>query len=114
LTEWVTGAAILAALGIAAPSADDTAWADACASAVSAGVDRRLVGVGGDVALDPAAFSELTWAATIAGAEAYKRREAVYGLTGYVDLEGAAIRVARDYLEGIGPIIARYATVGIA
>jgi hypothetical protein len=38
----------------------------------------------------------------------------VYGLTGYVDLEGAAIRVARDYLEGVAPIIARYASIGIA
>jgi hypothetical protein len=89
----------------------DADWADACASAVSAGLDMRLFGT----VIDPLALpAELTWAALMAGVEAYKRREATFGLTGYVDLQGAAIRVARDYLESIGPIIARYATVGIA
>jgi hypothetical protein len=109
--EWVTGAAILAQVGNVAPSVGDADWADACASAVSAGLDMRLFGT----VVDPLALpAELTWAALMAGVEAYKRREATFGLTGYVDLQGAAIRVARDYLESIGPIIARYATVGIA
>ena len=58
--------------------------------------------------------AELAGRALGAGVERYKRREATFGLTGYVDLQGAAIRVARDYLEAIAPIIARYATVGIA
>jgi len=58
--------------------------------------------------------AELVWCASMAGVEAYKRREAVFGLTGYVDLAGAAIRVARDYLEAQAPIIARYATLGLA
>lgn len=115
MAQWITGAAILDALGVATPGTQDSAWADACAAAVNAGIDQRLAGVPMvDPPLPVDAYPELTWAATIAGAEAYKRREAVYGLTGYVDLEGAAIRVARDYLEGIAPIIARYATVGIA
>jgi hypothetical protein len=109
---WVTAADILAAVGVTSPSAADTAWAEACAAAVNAGVDRRLAGL--ELPPDPATAPELTYAATVAGAEAYKRREAVYGLTGYVDLEGAAIRVARDYLEGVAPIVARYASIGIA
>lgn len=108
--EWVTGAAILAQAGNTAPAAADVEWADACASAVSAGIDLRLDGM---LVLEPLP-SELTWAALVAGVEAYKRREATFGLTGYVDLQGAAIRVARDYLESIAPIVARYATVGIA
>ena len=58
--------------------------------------------------------AELRWAALGAGVESYKRREVTFGLTGYIDLQGAAIRVARDYLEAIAPLIARYATVGIA
>lgn len=113
--EWVTGEAILKQTGIASPSADDSEWADACAAAVSAGLDARLAGavwpspLTGEL-LPPA---ELTWAALMGGVEAYKRREATFGLTGYVDLQGAAIRVARDYLEAIAPIIARYATVGL-
>jgi len=122
VAQWVTGAGILAAVGVSSPAAaDDAAWSEACAAAVNAGIDHRLYGmpyVGAPVEppppLDPAAYAEVTYAATIAGAEAYKRREAVYGLTGYVDLEGAAIRVARDYLAGIDPILARYATIGIA
>jgi hypothetical protein len=103
-------------VGVTAPAAADTAWAEACAAAVNAGIDSRMAGVAyvEPLAIDPAFYPELTYAADVAGAEAYKRREAVYGLTGYVDLEGAAIRVARDYLEGVAPIIARYATIGIA
>jgi len=121
VAEWTTGTGILAAVGVTAPTAEDSAWSEACAAAVNAGIDVRMRGVAyvsppidPPVPIDPAAYPELTYAATIAGAEAYKRREAVYGLTGYVDLEGAAIRVARDYLEGVAPIIARHATVGIA
>lgn len=123
MAAWVSADAILTAVGIAPGSADadSTAWAVACAAAVSDGIDLRLRGVVYPVPpieppppVDPADYPELTFAATIAGAEAYKRREAVYGLTGYVDLEGAAVRVARDYLEGVAPIIARYATIGIA
>ena len=48
------------------------------------------------------------------GARWFLRRPRQLSLTGYVDLEGAAIRVASDYLEGVAPIIARYATLGIA
>ena len=118
MAEWTTGAAILATVGVTAPAdAESVAWAEACAAAVNAGLDHRMAGVGvvePPAPLDPTAYPELVYAATIAGAEAYKRREAIYGLTGYVDLEGAAIRVARDYLAGVEPLIARYATIGIA
>jgi len=114
MAAWVSAEGILSAVGIAAPDADASAWAAACAAAVNAGIDRRMTGVPVIEPADPAQFPELTYAATIAGAEAYKRREAVYGLTGYVDLEGAAVRVARDYLAGVEPLIARYATIGIA
>jgi hypothetical protein len=44
----------------------------------------------------------------MAGGEAYKRREAPFGVTGYNDMEGNAIRLARDYLEGVKPVIDRY------
>jgi hypothetical protein len=115
VAQWVTGAEILAAVGASPAAAGDAEWADACAAAVNAGIDHRLAGmVAVDPPLPPEAYAEVTYAATIAGAEAYKRREAVYGLTGYVDLEGAAVRVARDYLAGVDPILARYATIGIA
>lgn len=116
MAAWVTGAAILAQAGAAPGSDDEIAWADACAAAVSAGIDARLLGaVWPSNPIEPLELpAELTWAALGAGVEAYKRREAAFGLTGYVDLQGAAIRVARDYLEGVAPLIARYATVGLA
>jgi hypothetical protein len=108
--EWVSADEIRAQVGNLPPDPGD-AWAMACADAVNAGIDRRLEGV---EVLAREDLPEVLWSARTAGAEAYKRREAVYGLTGYVDLQGAAIRVARDYLEAIGPQLARYATRGIA
>lgn len=108
--QWVDGAAILADAGVAAPTADDTQWAELCAAAVSGGMDSRLEGA---VLTDPPPV-ELQWSALRAGVEAYKRREATFGITGYADLQGAAIRVARDYLEGFAPILERYATRGLA
>ena len=85
--------------------------ADACAAAVSSGLDARLDGAG---IVYPGLPAELAWVARGAGVEAYKRREATFGITGYADLQGAALRVARDYLEGFAPIIESYATRGIA
>jgi hypothetical protein len=120
MAEWVTAAEILVGSGAATDSAAaspaDTEWAGACAAAVSAGFDTRLEGaVWVSPPIEPVELpAELRLAARLAGIEAYKRREAVFGVTGYVDLQGAAIRVARDYLEAAAPIIARYATVGIA
>ena len=116
MTAWVTGAAILTQAGVKAPAPADSEWADACAAAVSAGLDSRLDGATWPTPpIEPPELpAELIWAALTAGVEAYKRREATFGLTGYVDLQGAAIRVARDYLEAIAPIVERYATRGLA
>lgn len=102
--EWTTSAEILAFVGVATPSPAEIEWADAVAQAVNLGIDNRL----NDVIMVDALNAELRVAARIAGAEAFKRREAIYGLTGYADLEGNAIRVAKDYLSGVAPLIERY------
>ena len=108
--EWTTAAVILARSGASAsPSPDDQEFAELCADAVNAGLDDALV----DAVVD-GTEPELLWLASMAGVEAYKRREAVFGITGYVDLQGVAVRVARDYLEAQRPILARYATYGLA
>jgi len=108
--EWVTAATILTRSGApSSPSPDDQEFAELCAGAVSAAIDDVLVD-----ATVTGTEPELLWLASMAGIEAYKRREAVFGITGYVDLQGAAIRVARDYIEAQRPILARYATRGIA
>jgi len=102
----VTGAQILTFVGNKTPAAEDTEWANAVATALTSGLYVRLNGA---IIADPsAAEDELNVALLIAGAEGYKRREATFGLTGYADLEGSAIRVARDYLEGVRPLIDRY------
>jgi hypothetical protein len=99
-----TGAEILAFVGVTSPSAPETAWANACAKAIEDGVTVRLNGA----AITDPLPDELYAASMLAGAEAYKRREATFGSTGYADLEGNARAVARDYLEGIKPIADRY------
>lgn len=108
---YVTAAQVLSGVGNGAPSSDETEWATACAAAVNAAVEIRLQGA--EILNPSPAYDELTLAARLAGAEAYKRKEAVFGVTGYSDLEGAAIRIARDYLTGVGPIIERYSVPGI-
>ena len=109
LTVWVTGPQILAHVGNVTPTASDTAWSAACATAISDGINREL-GRNADP-LPTGALAELTAAALVAGTEAYKRREAPFGVTGYTDLMGGAIRVSRDWLDAIGPQIDRYASI---
>jgi hypothetical protein len=107
--EWITAAKILERAGAgASPSPSDEEWAAIAAAAVNAGYDKALEG-----ATVTGAEPELLASASFAGVETYKRREATFGLTGYVDLQGAAIRIARDYLEAQRPILARYATFGL-
>ena len=109
--DYVTGVQVLAFVGadVGITSAE-TEWADACAAAVNAAIEYRL---GGAVILDPSlAMDEIKVAARIAAGEAYKRKEATFGITGYSDLQGAAIRVARDYMDGVYPLINRWRTIG--
>lgn len=101
---FTTAAQVLAYVGVKTPDELEAAWAEACAAAVNDGVTVRLNGAPTTLPLP----SELTLAATMAGGEAYKRREAPFGITGFSDLQGEAIRIARDYLEGIKPTIDRY------
>lgn len=106
-TAWTTGTAILAHVGKATPAEADEAWADACAAAVCAGIDTRL-GHAGDETGAPDEWAELTRAALTAGAHAYKQREAPLGVSTFADVTGAAVRVARDAISTIAPIIDRY------
>ena len=107
MPTYVTGPEVTTFVGIVTPTAEEIAWALACASAVQSAITHRLNGA---VIIDPSdAFTELRVAARLAGGEAFKRKEATFGVTGYADMQGQAIRVAKDYVEGIRPIINRYA-----
>ena len=102
--EWVTGAEVLAFVGITAPKPGEVTWSDAVALAVSAAVDRRLNGA----TVPPEGEPEVRAAAVLAASEAFRRNSAPFGVTGYSDLAGVAIRVARDYLEGVKPLVDRW------
>jgi|SRR4051812_2909099 hypothetical protein len=104
----VTGAQILTFVGNKAPTPDDITWSDAVAVAVTQGL---LIRLNGAVMASPSAGEdELNVALLLAGAEAYKRREAAFGSTGFADLEGSATRLTSDYLEAVKPLIDRYST----
>jgi hypothetical protein len=105
---WITAAQILVAVGIPIASAAEAEWATVCADAINAGYDRALSG-----AAVTGTEPELIAQAHRAGAELFKSREAPYGVTGYADLAGTAIRLARDPLEASWPVLRRYATPGI-
>jgi len=111
---WVTGSEILAHVRVTAPTSLDTSWANACAGAVNAGINAYL----GTAAADPSPemAAEISANALTAGGDAYRRRDAPFGLSSYSDISGVATRVARDYLEGIRPQLERWRTVadGIA
>jgi hypothetical protein len=104
----LTGLQILSFTGADETVPENVEWADMVAKAMVSGLTVRLNGtivVDGSTAED-----ELNVALLIGGAEGYKRREATFGLTGYADLEGSAIKVAKDYLDGVKPLINRYSS----
>lgn len=106
---WVTADQILTAAGNTAPTAAEAAWAEASADAINAGFDRALTGsavVGTEY--------EIVAQARRAGVELYKSQEAPFGVTGYADLSGTAIRLARDPLEASWPVLRRYMAPGFA
>ena len=102
----VTGAQILAFVGVKTPTTDDTTWANAVATAVTAAMLSRLNGA--VIASPSDAENELNVALLLAGAEAYKRKEATFGSTGYADLEGNAVALSRDYIDAVAPLIDRW------
>lgn len=109
---WVTGDDILQHVRVAAPKADDVAWADECAKGVSAGIDNYL-GVQPEI-LPAGMYEEVRANALTAGGDAYRRRDAPFGMAGYSDVSGVSERVARDYIEGIKPQLDRWRSIGIA
>lgn len=99
----VIGTEVLLYVGVKTPSELETAWADLCAAAVEEAITVRLNGA---VVPDPPT-PELRTVAIMAAGEAYKRREAPFGVANF-DGQGEAVRLARDYLEAIKPQLDRY------
>jgi hypothetical protein len=112
---WVDGPAVLLYVGALSPIApDDAAYAESCAASVNAAVDTYLDQPEGWTPSERCR-AEVCQAARIAAADLYKRREAPFGLTsGYTDMAGVALRVARDPLEGVRPMLDRWRRVALA
>ncbi len=106
----ITGAELLTYVKAPAPTVADQTRADEVAAAINAAVTRRLDWSDERVLAGPtpAELDELTEAALIAGAELWARRAATFGVTGYADVDGAAIRVGRDPLGAVAPMIDRH------
>lgn len=105
----LTGADFLAWAGVKQPTPDDSAWADLAAAAITAAIHDELDIVDA-AALDTA--PEIQAAARLAASELYQRRSAPFGSTGYVEPNtGTIVRLARDYIDAIRPILWRYRNV---
>jgi hypothetical protein len=91
----------------------DLAWASLVIAGATAGISRAL-NRGDAPVLEPGASAELTMALRFAAAEGWKRREAPFAVLPYADLSGAAVRLSRDYLESIRPILQRWNRVSLA
>jgi hypothetical protein len=107
----VTGTEVLDTAGVPSAGRDPATltWADQVAGAIIAAVTRYM---GAEpVPADPG-YPEIQPAALLAALELYKRREAPYGVTGWADPMGQAIRLARDYIQPIQPILARWRPSG--
>ena len=115
----IDGPALLVHVGITAPTAAQTARAAAVAAEINAAVTHGLDwpdGLGidryGDVIPARTATAdellELVEIALTAAGEDWARRSAPFGVTGYSDATGSAIRVARDPLESVRPRLDRY------
>lgn len=93
-------------MGAKVPTQEQTDWATMVCKAIVSGMTQRLNGA--VIASPSGAEDELNVALLIGGAEAYKRQEATFAQAGYADLEGNAIKFARDYLDSVKPLINRY------
>ena len=125
----ISGDDVLTFAGVTQPTPADTEWADLIAAGVSDGIYEYLDWSGPmpseGVRLDQDLLDapdanldgqgswdqrpEIQMAARLAASEAWRRRDAPFGSTGYLDpTSGALIRLARDYLEGVKPVLFRY------
>jgi hypothetical protein len=110
LTEIITPASLAAHVG---GDPADT-WIIECAAAANAAVLHYLgreyeSGVGPPVDPPlPTLPPEVETATLTAGADMYHRRQAPLGISSALDLAGVPLRVTRDWLGGVTPMLDRY------
>lgn len=92
----VEQAAARLALG---PSDPDLPWLGLLADSVCDQV-RQYLDSPTDPLLDPVPYP-VTTASVLALVEAYKRKDATFGITGAWSGDGVALRISRDWLDGV-------------
>lgn len=105
--ELLTGPELLGFVGIDVPTPEESARAVEVSSAIEVAITNRLDWPAERIATADELL-ELREAAKLAGAELWARRTATFGVTGYADATGAAIRVSRDPLESVRPMVDRH------
>lgn len=105
---YVTGAEILAHVGVTAPSAGDTAWAGKCAAAIEAAIAERLA----DLTLTADRESRLHVAAETDGAALYASRTAPHGVLS-VGPDGDVVRLGAADVRALEPLFQQWAGPGI-
>lgn len=104
---FLTAAELLTYVNVAAPTGAQTTRATEIAAAIDGAFVTTLEWPVGYVAT-AADTAELAEAAKLAGAQLWARRSAPFGVTGYADAEGGAIRVASDPIAGVRPMVTRH------
>jgi len=94
----------LAFVRISSPNQGEQDWADMLAPAINSAVVAYL----GDVILDVDAQVEVDAASHRAFGYGWKYREAPFGEAQWLDEQGGAVRLARDWIEPIKPILDRW------
>jgi hypothetical protein len=108
MAEWVTPDQGLAFVRIIVPTAAETDWANTLAAAINSGIDGYL-GAGFQVDYPPQ--PEILASAQRAFGYAWKYREAPFGEAQWLDEQGGSVRLARDWIDPIKPILNRYRDV---
>jgi len=100
----LTTASGLAFVRVTNPSQGESDWASMLSVAINTAISAYL----GDVALASPAWAEIDAAAHRAFGYAWKYREAPFGEAQWLDEQGGAVRLARDWIEPIKPILNRW------
>lgn len=104
---WISAADGLVFVRVVNPTQGEQDWAISLAAAINGGIGAYL----GDVAIGPTGQDEIEAAALRAFGYAWKYREAPFGEAQWLDEQGGAIRLAKDWLDPIKPILNRYRDV---
>ena len=104
IVPWVTPASGLNFVRITTPNPGESDWADMLAPAINAAIWKYL----GNWVRTDIADAEIRAAAHRAFGYGWKYREAPFGEAQWLDEQGGAVRLAKDWIDPIKPILDRW------